>query len=285
MNYINQCVTRYGNTADAWEICNEPNHDAFFINGTGSWASNNLTTSPQDQKRQQYKRQVGQALQQAGIAGKLLTTSGWADGGSWDSGFTAWLATQGNFLTQFSVCNVHAYGWPNYGLLASEPANRHAEGVQAGITWNDIWITEHGIHDDTGGGDASDKAYLIRSYAYALQQPRVKKLFWFQGSWDPNHQNLLTQADVRSPRFYAYKTMTEKWANPTQFVSYSNGNVRGTIANLASGSRMAILWCDSGTPAISSLGLNVAAAWNQDGTSISTSTGIGSQPVFVGLSD
>lgn len=289
--YVSQVVNRYGDRA-VWEVWNEPDLPQFLINndGTATWANLNFPNeSPTTRRRLQYKRMVDRALAQAGLASRKVTTSGFGRGGQYDVGWMDWLVSQGAWLKQFSICSHHLYGWENsanpYWHILPELEAMTGFGSQVGNAW-ECWATEHGIatYARPSEGDVSDKRYLIRSYALYLGAGG-RKMFWFHGGYTGYHQDMLTAASQRTAVFYAYQTLTSKWKNPVAFSGWSSGNARGTIATLASGVRMAVVWCDTGTPALNTLGLSIASAWNQDGTAISASSSLGASPVFLQLTN
>lgn len=286
-NYIQQVFNRYGGRAASWEIWNEPDHDNFLkVGAGGTWAENNFPgETAVNKKRIQYKRMLDIALAQPAVAGKLVTTSGFAEGGGYDAGFVEYLRTQNSstWLRQFGVANYHAYGYSSYQRLVDQPA--HWNSVQSSISWTaEHWITEHGI-PQTGVSDADIKTYLIRSYALALQQPNVKKLFWFRAGYDPLHRDLYDNSSNPTAAYYAMQLLSQRWSSPTSIAPFSSGTARGAIATRSGQPQMAILWADSSPVAINAVGLNIATAWNQDGTVISTSTALSNRPVFAQLSD
>jgi hypothetical protein len=284
--YIQATASRYASAVGSWEIWNEPDHNSFLKLGTGCWARNNYGgETAVNQKRLQYRRIQELALAQPALAGKVITTSGLAEGGNHDAGFRTYLQGVPGFFGPYAIGNFHCYGYPSYQRLIDSPSNWRATGnaVGKGSSWP-LWITEHGINT-TGVANATVKTYLIRSYATALAQAQVKGLWWFRAGYDPDHMDLFDAANNTTAAYAAYQTLTSRWTGATAFASWSSGTARGTIAARSGTTSMAIIWADSSGAAISSYGLSILNVWNQDGTSISSSTTLGAAPVFVELND
>lgn len=284
--YVQKVVEHCASQVAAWEIWNEPDHDNFLKNGDDTWASNHYAgESAVDKKRREYKHLLDIALEQPALAGKIVTTSGFAEGGDYDTGMRAWLVTQGGFLNQFDVASFHCYGYPSYQRLIDVPASYRATQSAIGkmSPWP-FWITEHGLNMP-GIASGTTKTYLIRSYATALAQPGVEKLFWFRAGYDPDHMDLFDQSRNPTPAYDALKTLTGKWVDPKTIAAWSSGTARGSIATLASGRRMAIVWNDGGGVLLSALGLAIGTAYDQDGVTIPASTNLTAAPVFLSLND
>jgi hypothetical protein len=292
--YVAAVTARYGTQVSAWEIWNEPDLDNFHHAHTGDWAYTNYagyTTT--DKNRIQYKHAVDLAMQ-AGVAGKYCTTSGYAEGGGQDAGMRQWLIDRRGWFDQFDAASYHCYGWlsgtaqGSYDRLQNVPNDYRVAQDGAGFEWpGGHWITEHGI---TSGSNPTtdDKMFLIRSYALALSQSRVKKLFWFRGGYDPNHRDMLDNSSVRTAIFYAYQTLTSFWGTALTVARWSSGNAQGAIATLLNGTRTAIVWQHDDQGAgmrLNQLGLLISACYDQDGASISAASTLTAHPVFVQLSD
>jgi hypothetical protein len=282
-NYVQKTVSRYATQVAAWEIWNEPDHDNFLKLGAGTWAKNRYPNeSAVQQKRLEYKHLLEIALAQPALAGKVLTTSGFAEGGNWDTGLRAWLASQNGFFERFDVASFHCYGYPSYQRLIDVPATYRALRASVGKPNWPLWITEHGINT-TGVAAATVKTYLIRTYAVALAQPGVEKLFWFRAGYDPGHMDLFDASSKTTPAYDAFKTLTEQWTQPTQIVPWSSGMARGAIATLSAGKRVAIVWSEGGAVVLNTLGLKGASAVNQDGASVNLTSMLTAAPVFLTL--
>ena len=285
-HYVQETVSRYGAQVAAWEIWNEPDHDNFLRIGEGTWAGNHHPNeSAVNKKRLEYKHLLEIAMAQPALADKYVTTSGFAEGGGWDTGMRGWLASQSGFLNQFDVASFHTYGYPSYQRLVDVTASyRATQSAIAKPAWP-FWITEHGINT-TGVASGQVKTYLIRSFAIALAQQGVEKLFWFRAGYDPGHMDLFDSSRGRTAAYDAYKTLTGKWVEPTSIAAWtSNATARGSIASLASGKRVAIVWNDTGTVSLNTLGLSFDAAYDQNGGSVAANASLGAAPVFLALSD
>jgi hypothetical protein len=238
-----------------------------------------------NKKRLEYKHLLEIAMAQPALANKYVTTSGFAEGGGWDTGMRGWLQSQSGFLNQFDVASFHAYGYPSYQRLIDVPASYRATQSAIGKGAWPFWITEHGINT-TGVASGQIKTYLIRSYAIALAQQGVEKLFWFRAGYDPGHQDLFDPSRGHTPAYEAYKTLTGKWVQPKSVAAWSStGTARGSIATLSSGKRVAIVWNDTGTVALNTVGLNFSAAYNQEGGTLAANASLGTAPVFLLLND
>lgn len=284
--YFQAVMARYGSYVGTWEIWNEPDHVNFLKLGTGCWARNNHGGQTDVvQKRLQLRHIQEIALSQPAAAGKVFTSPGLAEGGSHDSGMRAYLATIPSW-SSYAIGNFHTYGYPSYQRLIDSPANWRATGNSTGKggSWP-LWITEHGIVPVSGVSTTQAKTFLIRSYAVALAQPQVQKLFWFRAGYDPDHYDLFDASSNTTAAYAAYAALTSKWTGCTSFTAWSSGNARGTIATRAGANRMAIIWADSGGAAISSysFGGSIVTVWNQDGATISSGTTLTAAPVFVEL--
>ena len=283
--YVQQTVSRYASQVAAWEIWNEPDHNNFLRMANGTWAYNRYPSeSAVNKKRLQYKHLLDIALAQPALAGKTLTTSGFAEGGGYDTGFRAWLQSQSGFLNQFHVASFHTYGYPSYQRLIDVPASyRTTQSAIGKASWP-FWITEHGINT-TGVPAGTVKPYRIRSFATALAQPGVEKLFWFRAGYDPGHMDLYDAAGNTTAAYAAFKTLTSFWVQPTSITAWSSGSAGGSIATLSGNGRVAIVWNDGSAVPIQALGLNVSSAHDQDGNAVSTTTALTGAPVFLRLAN
>lgn len=290
-DYVNQTVTRYPEI-DAWEIWNEPNHYDFLILGGSTWADANVVGTTDQKRRAELAHLVDLAMAQGDLKHKVVTTSGFASGGSWDAGFEdALAALPDNWLTQFQVGNTHAYGYerPNqYEVIRAQVDKMAAYGVAQGKPDWPIWVTEHGIVLPPGSGSAADDArYLIRSYAEGLRRKNCTKVFWFPSQYRSDHHSLLNASNQRNPLFAAYRLLTQMWRRPVSVEWYDDyyTNAEGAIATLSDGSRVAIVWCDSGTATIAGLALKPLIALDRFGAMVPSITNIsGGAPYFLVLS-
>jgi hypothetical protein len=278
-NFVNQAATRYSGQV-IFEVYNEPDLLPGFLRiGPDCWAVNHYPGSnATDQRRLQYKHIVDLALATA-LGGERVTTSGMAEGGGIDDGMRAWLVSQPGWYQQFVAASYHCYGYPSYNRLVDVPASYRTMDAANGYTWGH-WITEHGINT-TGVSDSACKTYTIRSMALALSQTNVAKFFWFRGGADPSHMNFLNTSDQTTAVYAAYQLVTSKWAAPVSVAPFTHGTAAGAIATLTGGAHVAIVWNDGSGIALNALGLSITSAFNQDGGSISTSTSLGSSPVFL----
>jgi hypothetical protein len=285
-NYIEQVVRRYGDRVVAWEIWNEPDHDNFLRLASGTWAYNHYPAeSTVNKKRLEYKHLLDIALAQPALQGKLLTTSGFAEGGGYDTGFRDWLQSQNGFLNRFDVASFHCYGYPSYQRLVDVPASYRATEAAIGKARWPFWITEHGINTP-GVAAGTVKTYLIRSFATALAQPGVEKLFWFRAGYDPMHMDLLDAAGNTTDAYAALKTLSSMWSTPVRVVAWAGtGSARGAIATLANSKRIAIVWNDGAAVALKSLGLNFTTAYDQHGSGLTSEAMLTGAPVFLMLTD
>ena len=285
--YIEATVSRYADQVAAWEIWNEPDHDNFLRIGDSTWAGNHHSgESAVDIKRLEYQHLLELALAAPSLAGKTITTSGFAEGGDWDTGMRAWLESQNGFLNRFGVASFHCYGFPSYQRLIDVPASyrQTQEAIAKADPWP-FWITEHGI-PQMGVDGGVIKTYLIRSYAIALAQENVEKLFWFRAGYDPVHRDLFDASRNPTDAYRAMQTLSGKWDEPTSVAAWeSSGSARGSIATLANGTRMAIVRNDGDAAALDSLGLNIASAHDQNGDTLATNAALGGAPVFLTLTD
>jgi hypothetical protein len=285
-NYVEQVVRRYGDRVVAWEIWNEPDHDNFLRMASGTWAYNHYPAeSAVNKKRLEYKHLLEIALAQPALQGKQLTTSGLAEGGNYDAGFRAWLQAQNGFLNRFGVASFHCYGYPLYQRLIDVPASYRATQSSIGQARWPFWITEHGINTP-GVAATTVKTYLIRSFAVALAQPGVEKLFWFRAGYDPMHMDLLDAAGNTTDAYAALKTLSSMWSTPVRVVAWAAASsARGSIASLANGKRIAIVWNDAGAVALTSLGLSFSAAYDQNGNALASDAALTAAPAFLVLAD
>ena len=284
-NFINQVSSRYGNRIAAYEIWNEPDHGGFLRIGEGSWAANHHGEETVTvQRRLAYRRMIDIAMRQPGLHRQRIVTSGMAEGGgSHDSGFRADLASTPAFFSRYDAANYHVYGYPNYNLITGHAASWKdtMESVSRGQV--EHWMTEHGI--TSAVTDENAVRFLIRSYAVALTQPRVTKLFWFRGGYAAN---IMTFIDGESPAartavYYAFQLLTTMCASPRKFEAWSSGSAEGAMVTRGDGSKMLIAWDASSTGTIDDLGLDVLSMVDQYGDPEAGSSTLGPNPVFLVL--
>jgi hypothetical protein len=285
-NYIQETASRYHDDVAAWEIWNEPDHDNFFRMNGATWAENHYPgESAVQKKRLEYLHLLEIARAQPALADAVVTTSGFAEGGGFDAGLRGWLESQSGFLNRFDVASYHCYGYPSYQRLidVSESYRATQSAIGKAGPWP-FWITEHGIN--TPGVDASTvKTYLIRSFATALAQEGVEKMFWFRAGYDPSHMDLFDASDRTTPAYDALATLSGHWSEPTSIAAWESAtSARGSIASLSGGDRVAIVWNDGPAVAIDAIGLDVETAFDQNDVAIPTSAALTSAPVFLTLS-
>lgn len=292
-NYVNQTVNRYAETVDAWEVWNEPNHDFFLRLGGATWADVNFPgDSAVLKKRKQYVHLLDLAMTQGDLIHKLVTTSGFASGGDWDSGFIPYLAGLGsNWLTQWKVGNTHAYGFerPNqYEVLRFQINQLIDIGDAQGKTDWPIWMTEHGIFLPPGTGTESDDTrFFTRSYAEALRMRNCHKLFWFPSQYLTDHHALLTAANQPTALYRAYQTLTQMWRHPVSVDPWDDPatSAEGAIATLADGRRVAIVWNDGTATTLGGISLKWYHAFDRMGVRVDASQALsGGAPWYLELS-
>lgn len=258
--YLDSTVSRYQNQVDAWEIWNEPDHDAFFRSGQGTHAWNtDPSLSPVKMKMVDYLWLQTQSLQhlRAKFGAQLfITSSGFALGGKHNPDFyPTLLQDHPEIWKQQNALSIHGYGFPSSKSLLERA--RIAREFKKTYPTYPVWLTEHGV---TGFNKQSIPvedagAFMVRNYALGLSSG-IDKIFWFRLMPGNDYATLIDKSGTPTPFLGIYTRLIQHWAPATSITPWNgDSQLEGATAILPDKSEALILWSDNGSVSLSLPGI------------------------------